>query len=511
MNILFGTAKSRYTLFLLMLCVLSQGQDNWDAIIQNNLKDIIWQHKEFVSIPNLPENQELMLQNMNWVSDQFKILNFKSSSLKSSTLPILFLEKEYHPKLKTVLFYFHLDGQPVDAANWNQNDPFKPVLKNKDDQDNWKPINWDTINHNIDDEWRIFARAAADDKAPIIMLLNALKILNSKSIEPLFNIKIVFDPQEEYGSDAFLSTLNQYQSRYAADAMIIMDGPAHESNKPTLTFGCRGIATCTITTYGAKLPQHSGHFGNYVPNPVFSLSSIISSMKDENGKVLIKDFYSGINLSAEEQVILNNVPDNPKALNTRLGISRPETVGKNYQEALQYPSLNIRQIETSWKGDKPKTVIPEFAKANIDVRLVVETDGKTQLDKVKLHIEDLGYLVLDREPSDEERLKYSKIVKFTRSNGVNAFRTNLNSTVGTALRQSLTSAFDEPPISIRTMGGTVPIISAVKTLNITAIIVPMVNMDNNQHSPNENIRIGNIREGIKMCIAILQTKFKTTG
>ena len=195
MNTLFGTAKSRYTLFLLMLCVLSQGQDNWYAIIQNNLKDIIWQHKEFVSIPNLPENQELMLQNMNWVSDQFKILNFKSSSLKSSTLPILFLEKEYHPKLKTVLFYFHLDGQPVDAANWNQNDPFKPVLKNKDDQDNWKPINWDTINHNIDDEWRIFARAAADDKAPIIMLLNALKILNSKSIEPLFNIKIVFDPQ----------------------------------------------------------------------------------------------------------------------------------------------------------------------------------------------------------------------------------------------------------------------------------------------------------------------------
>ena len=131
MNTLFGTAKSRYTLFLMMLCVLSQGQDNWDAIIQNNLKDIIWQHKEFVSIPNLPENQELMLQNMNWVSDQFKILNFKSSSLKSSTLPILLLEKEYDPKLKTVLFYFHLDGQPVNAASWDQNDPFKPVLKNK--------------------------------------------------------------------------------------------------------------------------------------------------------------------------------------------------------------------------------------------------------------------------------------------------------------------------------------------------------------------------------------------
>jgi len=228
-------------------------------------------------------------------------------------------------------------------------------------------------------------------------------------------------------------------------------------------------------------------------------------MKDEHGKVLIKDFYSGITISPEDQQILNNVPDNTKGLNSRLGIAQAESVGNTYQEALQFPSLNIRQIETSWKGDKPKTVIPEIAMANIDVRLVVETDGKLQLDKVKNHIEGLGYTVLDRDPTDAERLKHPKIVKFTRSNGVNAFRTDLNSNLGTALRNSLTTIFNESPISIRTMGGTVPIISAVKTLDIPAIIVPMVNMDNNQHSPNENIRIGNIREGIKTCIAVLQT------
>ena len=384
-------------------------------------------------------------------------------------------------------------------------DPFKPVLKRADSKGNWETLNWDAINKNIDDEWHIFARAAADDKAPIVMLLNALKFLKAENINPKFNIKIIFDPEEEYGSDAFLSTINTYKERYAADAMIIMDGPAHESNKPTLTFGCRGIATCTITTYGAKLPQHSGHYGNYVPNPIFSLSSILSSMKDEHGRVLVDNFYTGIQLTSEEQDILNSVPDNKETLNNRLGIAHAEHVGANYQEALQYPSLNVRQIETSWKGDKPKTVIPEIAMANIDVRLVVETDGKAQLDKIKLHIEKLGYMVLDRDPTNEERLKHSKIVKFTRSNGVNAFRTDLNSNLGTTLRKSLTDVFGELPISIRTMGGTVPIISAVKTLDIPAIIVPMVNMDNNQHSPNENIRIGNIREGIKTCIAILQT------
>jgi len=391
------TLKHALLLPVLFMSFFVHSQYNWDAMIQDNLKDIVKQHKDFVSIPNLPEDKNSMLKNIHWVADNYKTLGFKVNLLESSTLPLLLLERQYNSKFKTVLFYFHIDGQPVDPKNWDQEDPFIPALKRKDDKGNWKTLDWNILDQTIDDEWRIFARAAADDKAPITMLLNALKFLKEKNVEPKFNIKIIFDPEEEYGSDAFLSTLNKYKKRYAADAMIIMDGPAHESNKPTLTFGCRGIATCTITTYGAKLPQHSGHYGNYVPNPVFSLSSILSSMKDEHGKVLIKDFYSGITISPEDQQILNNVPDNTKGLNSRLGIAQAESVGNTYQEALQFPSLNIRQIETSWKGDKPKTVIPEIAMANIDVRLVVETDGKLQLDKVKNHIEGLGYTVLDRD------------------------------------------------------------------------------------------------------------------
>lgn len=499
----------RYILFFLSyLLVLntSFSQQKLDNAIDSNLKHILKEHKTFVSIPNLPEDKALMLKNINWVADHYKALDFKVELLESSTLPLLFVQKEYNPNYKTVLFYFHIDGQPVDASNWDQEDPFKPVLKAKDENGHWKTINWNNLDKSIDDEWRIFARASADDKAPIVMLINALKLLKEHNKEPKFNIKVIFDPEEEYASEAFLSTLDTYKTKYNADAMLIMDGPAHESNQPTITFGCRGIVTCTITTYGAKLPQHSGHFGNYSPNPVFSLAHILSSFKDENGKVLIKDFYKGINLSEAEQKILNNVPENKEQLNKRLGIAKAESVGNSYQEALQYPSLNVRQIETSYKGDKPKTVIPEIATANIDVRLVVETDKAVQIQKIKNHIENLGYKVLDREPTDEERLEYSKIVTFKSSEGVNAFRTELDSNIGKTFTKSLTNAFEKTPILIRTMGGTVPIISAVKTLDIPALIIPTVNMDNNQHSPNENIRIGNMREGIKICLAILQTK-----
>jgi len=332
-------------------------------------------------------------------------------------------------------------------------------------------------------------------------------ILEQQKQQHDFNIKIIFDLEEEYSSHGFLSTLNQYKDRYQADYMIIMDGPAHSSNEPTLTFGCRGIATCTITTYGSKLPQHSGHYGNYVPNPVFGLSRLLASMKDENGKVLIKDYYENIQLSDEVTQALYRVPDNIEKINADLGIVSPEKVGNTYQESLQYPSLNVRQIGTSWKGEKLKTIIPEHASAYIDVRLVTETDGAQQLQKIKDHIVAQGYYVIDRDPTDQERLTYPKIVKFIASSKVNAFRTAIDSEIGQQLKRSLENAFGKAPVTIRTMGGTVPIVPAINTLNIPAIIVPMVNMDNNQHNPNENIRIGNIRQGIKICLSILKTSF----
>ena len=164
----------------------------------------------------------------------------------------------------------------------------------------------------------------------------------------------------------------------------------------------------------------------------------------------------------------------------------------------------MRQIGTSWKGKGLKTVIPEYATASIDVRLVPETEGNAQLEKIKKHIEQQGYYVIDRDPTDAERKKYPKIVKFTGSLSVNAFRTNPDSDFGKKVRTQLTKDFGEAPVVIRLMGGTVPIVPLINALNVPTVIVPMVNMDNNQHSPNENIRIGNMRQGIAICLAILR-------
>lgn len=497
----------RLLIFILLVSLTSinkvLGQSKYDEAVDRILKNTLLAHKTFVGIPNLPKDPDLMLKNMNWVGDQYKEMGFEVSLLPSQTLPILLIEKEYNPTYKTVLFYFHIDGQPVDPNAWDQEHPFTPALKMQDEDGKWQTINWNQLNGTIDDEWRIFARAAADDKGPITMLLSAFKILAENKETPPYNVKMIFDPEEEYGSQALLTTLETYKEEYAADYFIVMDGPAHNSNKPTVTFGCRGIATCSITTYGATLPQHSGHYGNYSPNPVFSLAKLLASMKDDQGRVLIENYYNGIEIDEELLKFLASVPYDALGLKKELGIKTEEKVGRNYQESLQYPSLNVRQIETSWKGPGLKTIIPEVASVFIDIRLVAETDGAQQLAKIKKHIEAQGYYVIDRDPTPEERNTYDKIVNFRSHPGVNAFRTEVNSAFGTTIRDGLAKDFGEQPVVIRTMGGTVPIIPLINKLNIPTLIIPMVNMDNNQHSPNENIRIGNIRQGIKICLSIL--------
>ncbi|WP_166422975.1 M20/M25/M40 family metallo-hydrolase [Paraglaciecola sp. 20A4] len=476
-------------------------------LVDENFKATILLHKEFVSIPNLPANPEMMMKNIYWAQNQYSELGFQTSLLTTDSLPLLLAEKQFNPDYKTILFYFHIDGQPVNEHAWEQENPFIPELKEKDSDGNWTRIDWQKLNETINDEWRIFGRAAADDKAPITMFLTALKILKMKGEEPKFNVKVIFDPEEEYGSSGLKSTLNQYKERYQADYFIVMDGPAHSSNKPTVTFGCRGIVAANITTFGAKLPQHSGHYGNYSPNPVFSLANILASMKDSNGRVLIKDYYQGVELSAETLKLLNAVPFDANEINTALGIHAAEKVGTNYQESLQYPSLNVRQIGTSWTGEGLKTVIPEYATAHLDVRLVPETKASEQLEKIKKHIEEQGYYVIDSDPTDAQRKQYPKIVKFNGSQGTNAFRTDPDSDFGTKVRASIAKGFNEEPVVIRMMGGTVPIVPVINILGIPTVIIPMVNMDNSQHNPNENIRIGNIKQGIHTSLSLLMYEF----
>ena len=474
----------------------------------NNLDEFI----EFLSYPNDANYKSDIYKLMDWTENKFKSLDFKINRLDTETIPLMLASKHISDDYKTVLIYMHLDGQPVDLSKWNQENPFIPVYKLKEDE---KFVDYDSNKiANIDYETleekdiRIFARASSDAKGPVMMLIQAMKFMNSKNIDNKFNLKLIMDFEEEKGSPSLPDAVKKHSTILKSDALLIFDGPQHESDLPTLNFGNRGISSITLKTYGPVVPQHSGHFGNYAPNPVFRMSNILSSMKDENGIVKIKGYYDGITISDQVKKYLDNVPDDEESMLNKMQFKKPESVGSSYQEAIQFPSLNVRGIRAGWVEDEVRTIVPSECIAEIDVRLVIESDGYRLHDLIKKHIEDLGYVVLDHEPSKEERMKYEKIVKFNSTVSYPAFRTDIDSDLGNWLSETLTRTFGVEPVLRRTSGGSVPISPFVNVLNIPAVGVPTVNKDNNQHSPNENIKLINYIKGIESFVGILSSEFK---
>ena len=474
----------------------------------NNLDEFI----EFLSYPNDANYESDIYKLMDWTENKFKSLDFKINRLDTETIPLMLASKHISDDYKTVLIYMHLDGQPVDLSKWNQENPFIPVYKLKEDG---KFVDYDSNKiANVDYETleekdiRIFARASSDAKGPVMMLIQAMKFMNSKNIDNKFNLKLIMDFEEEKGSPSLPDAVKKHSTILKSDALLIFDGPQHESDLPTLNFGNRGISSITLKTYGPVVPQHSGHFGNYAPNPVFRMSNILSSMKDENGIVKIKGYYDGITISDQVKKYLDNVPDDEESMLNKMQFKKPESVGSSYQEAIQFPSLNVRGIRAGWVEDEVRTIVPSECIAEIDVRLVIESDGYRLHDLIKKHIEDLGYVVLDQEPSKEERMKYEKIVKFNSTVSYPAFRTDIDSDLGNWLSETLTRTFGVKPVLRRTSGGSVPISPFVNVLNIPAVGVPTVNKDNNQHSPNENIKLINYIKGIESFVGILSSEFK---
>ena len=465
--------------------------------------------EEFFSLLSLRNDAHILPDleaNVRWCENAFAERGFKTQRLTTQRLPLLLAERQVKNPVKTVLIYLQLDGQPVNAAAWNQEDPWKPVWKERDASGVWQLLPEEKLRGPIDPEWRIFARAASDAKGPVAAYLAALDALKELKREPNFNMKVIMDFEEEMGSPNLPTAVTQYQYELKADMLIIFDGPRHISNLPTLSFGARGICEITLTTFGPRVPVHSGNYGNYTPNPALRLAGLLASMKDDNGKVTLPGFYDGVVLTDEEKEVLKQVPDNEGEINKFLGIAKPDQVGGSFQESLQYPTLNIRGLDALFIGDEARTLIPATATAEIDIRLVPTSNPERLIDLVRKHVESKGYYIVSDVPTEEERMKYPRIASFKSSVSYAAFQTPFNSDCGLWLSKAMTRAFGKEPIRIRTAGGSIPISPFVTTLGIPAVAVPTVNPDNNQHAENENIRAGNYMDAVKTFLFIMLEK-----
>lgn len=502
--------------FLLSLSILfttlsfaqSSNKAQLEKLTDNHLNTSIELLKDWLSLPNNGLKEEHVQHNLDYAKEAFESRGFGTKILTTDATPLLLAERPTQKKLPTLLLYAHADGQAVEPERWNQPNPYEPVLKKKNESGDWEIIPWSNLEDSFNPDWRVYGRSSSDDKGPIAMLWSALDILDESKLDTKVNLKVIIDFEEELGSPNLPDAVKKYKKELTADMLVIIDGPQHASNQPTLSFGARGIQTLTLTTFGAKGSQHSGHYGNYITNPARQLSQLLASFYTEDGRVAIPGYYDGVSISDSEMQALKAVPDDEVQLKKDLGFITQDSVASFLKASIQYPSLNIRGMRSGWVGDEARTIVPEMATAELDIRLVKSSQPATLIQLVKTHIENQGYTVLDKAPTDEQRQNLKKVVQMNHTFSYDAFKTDIDSPVGVWLIRALERVFDTSPILIPTSGGSIPISPFVSALGVPAVTVPLVNNDNNQHSPDENLRLGHYRDGILSLMAILTQEYK---
>ncbi len=482
------------------------GQTNPAAIAARKWREqheraIVDEFVALLSIPNIARDKDNIQRNAELIS---KMLEKRGVAAKLVSVPdsnpVVFGEIRTPGATRTLVFYAHYDGQPLDPKEW-ATPPFQPVLRDKSLDKDGRVI---PLPQKFDPESRIYARGAGDDKNNVITIIEALGAIRDAGLKTKSNIKIVFEGEEEAGSINLGKILAANKALFAGDMWFMCDGPVHQNRQQLITFGARGITTVDIAIYGPRRELHSGHYGNWAPNPAMMLAQLLASMKDESGRVLIDHFYDGIEpLSATEKRALADAPDIDKDLMRELWLGSTEGSPKSLVELINLPSLNIRGMASSRVGAGASNVVPSTATATIDMRLVKGMDHAKTAERFIDHVRKKGYFVVDHDPSPEERMSHPRVAKINVvEGGYNAVRTSMDLPISQEIIRTVVSVRGST-VLMPTSGGSDPREIIERVLGARTISIPTANHDDNQHTFNENLRIQNLWDGIELMAALL--------
>lgn len=376
-------------------------------------------------------------------------------------------ERTVSPELPTVLLYGHYDVQPPDPLEAWISPPFEPEIR----------------------DGRIYARGAGDNKGQHFAQILALEsLLACRGTLPC-NVKVLLEGEEEIGSPQIAPFVRQHRDEIIADLVITSDGPVHESGRPQIVFGVRGVLSFELRAQGAVRDLHSGNWGGIAPNPLWTLVHLLASMKNERGEITIEGFYDDVlPLSPLERDALDNLPMDAAEIKQSLGLENlDQPAERPLAERLSaWPTFTINGIHGGYGGPGSKTVLPHEALVKCDMRLVEEQRADDIFRKVQDHVQ-----------------RHAPEVQVTYQGAMDPSKTPIDSVYTEPIRRGIVQAQDEEPLLVPALGGSLPEYVFTRVLGIPAFTVPYANADEANHAPNENIEVERFIAGIKTGAAIL--------
>jgi len=467
--------------------------------------EILRELADLLAIPNLATDSVNIRANARHLVGMLERRGIRARLLESpGSPPAVYGELDTPGATRTVVFYAHYDGQPVTAEDWTT-PPWQPVLRDRALADGGREIPFPTVAGTVGGEARIYARSASDDKSPIVAMLRAIDALRAARVPLSVNLKLFLEGEEEAGSPHLREMLSRHADLLRADVWLFGDGPVHQSRRQQVVFGVRGVAGAELTVYGPRRALHSGHYGNWAPNPAAMLATLIASMRAPDGRITIAGFYDDVlPIGPAEREALRGAPRVDEALRRELLLGSAEAGDATVGERVMLPALNVRGLRAGAVGASATNAVPADARASLDFRLVANQRVERVRELVEAHVRKQGYHVVRAEPTPEQRLAHAKVLRLEwDAGGYPATRTSMTLPVSRAVVRAVEETVGGPVVTVPTLGGSLPTYLFAEVLRTPLIVLPIVNHDNSQHAADENLRLQNLFEGIELYAGVL--------
>ena len=496
-------------LFLLLLLAAQQPADTslrarvagWRAAHE---AEVFQEYVELLRLPNLASDSVNIRRNATALLRMLERRGVTARLLETpGAPPAVFGELAAPGATRTVVLYAHYDGQPVDTARW-VSPPWQPVLRDQALFAGGREIPFPAAGQPFNPEWRLYARSTGDDKGSIIAQLSALDALRALGLAPTVNLKFYYEGEEEAGSTHLREALTRHAAILKADVWLMGDGPVHQTRQQLLSFGVRGDMGLQLTVYGPARPLHSGHYGNWAPNPDVMLVHLLASLRDEEGRILIARYYDDVRpVSAAERAALATVPVVDEQLRGELRLGRSEGAPALLAERILQPGLNLSGLSGGRTGATAANVIVAEASAFLDIRLVPNQQPERVKTLILEHLRKQGFFVVDRDPDSATRRAHPKLIKATFGNGYPAYRAPLDAPAVQAVIAAVQAGMSSRLILLPSSGGSDGSHVFHEVMGVPLIGMPISNHDNNQHAENENMRLRNLWDGIELYAGLL--------
>jgi acetylornithine deacetylase/succinyl-diaminopimelate desuccinylase-like protein len=422
---------------------------------------------DYLRQPSISAHGEGIGEVSEYIAGVLRDIGLEARVIPTDGWPMVLAERHDRPGAPTILIYGHYDVQPPDPLDEWLSPPFEPTVR----------------------DGRIYARGAGDNKGQHFANILAIEALLAVRGALPCNVKVLLEGEEEIGSPQMPAFAREHRDELAADLVVTSDGPVHESGRPTLNFGVRGVLSFELRARGANRDLHSGNFGGIAPNPIWTLVQLLATMKDANGTVLIDGFYDNVQpLTDLEREALANMPVDVAAVKESLGLRELDAPPERgfFERLSAWPTFTINGLHGGYAGPGSKTVLPHEAFAKCDIRLVETQTADEVWAKVEAHVR--------RNAPD---------VEVVRQGSMDPSKTPLDSPFAVPLRAAIAAGQGQEPLLVPALGGSLPDYVFTKLLGLPAFGVPYANADERNHAPNENIEVERFYRGIKTGAAML--------